>query len=117
MSNGLSARDLSHDPAVVQAYETDPLVHRVATARWFTEATTAMQSTLADASRLKVPVLFLHGGADPITSPAATRTVYNPAGTQDRTHHEYPGLYHEIYNENGKEAVFQDIENWLSGRI
>ena len=27
----------------------------------------------------------------------------------------YPGFYHEIFNEVGKESVFKDMETWLTG--
>ena len=30
---------------------------------------------------------------------------------------EYEGLYHEVYNEPGKEQVFADFEAWLERHL
>ena len=37
MPTDIDPKDVSHDPEVVKAYGTDPLIGRVATSRWFTE--------------------------------------------------------------------------------
>src|SRR4051794_27193592 len=37
LPNGMKGADNTRDEAAAHSYDTDPLVHRVATARWFTE--------------------------------------------------------------------------------
>src|SRR5690606_40504391 len=56
---GIKAEHLCHDPAVVNAYREDPLVHETMTPRLFTEASSAMALAHRRAERIRVPLLFL----------------------------------------------------------
>lgn len=38
---------------------------------------------------------------------------YREAGISDISMHLYPGVRHEIFFEDNREEVFQDIYNWL----
>lgn len=117
MKNDLSAALLSHDPAVVAAYDTDPLNHHVATARFFTEITAAQARTLERAGEVKLPLLVMYAGDDQIVDPECSRVFFEGAASADKTTHRYDNYYHEIFNEANKEAVFKDMENWLVGRV
>lgn len=116
MKNDLSAAVLSHDPAVVSAYDADPLNHHVTTARFFTEVTATQVRTVEGAGKVKLPLLVMYAGADQIADPECSRTFFERAASADKATHRYDGYYHEIFNETGKEAVFKDMENWLAGR-
>lgn len=117
MKNDLPVRFLSHDPAVVAAYDTDPLNHHVATARWFTEILAAQTRTLERASELKTPVLVLYAGDDLICDPHGSATFFERVPLADKAQRRYDGYYHEIFNEVNKEVVFQDLEAWLTPRL
>jgi len=115
--NGLDPGLLSHDSSVVEAYQTDPLVHDRVTARWSTEFFAAQTVILENAPKLSLPCLILHGGDDQICAPHGSRLFFERAGVADKHHIEYPGLYHEIFNELEKERVFADIEAWIQPRL
>jgi alpha-beta hydrolase superfamily lysophospholipase len=117
MPNDLPASWLSHDPAIVAAYDTDPLNHHVATARWFTAILAAQTRTLDRASELQIPVLVLYAGDDLIGDPAGSALFFERAQLADKTQHRYDGYYHETFNEVEKETVFRDLEAWLAGRV
>jgi alpha-beta hydrolase superfamily lysophospholipase len=111
----LPAAAISRDPAVVRAYESDPLVHRGAIpARTLVELVEAMEEFPEIATGLKTPVLVQHGTADRLVPLAATRPVYERLGLpRMRTVRLYDGLFHEIYNEPEREQVLADLESWL----
>ncbi len=115
--NELERAALSRDPAVVQAYEEDPLVHDRITARLFVGFMEAAEYALEHAGEIRLPVLLLHGGDDRLTDPAGTRLFYERAGTDDRSLRIYEGLYHEIHNEPEQEQVFRDIIAWLGEHV
>ncbi len=117
MSNEVETADLSHDPAVVKAYEEDPLVIRTITARLGHEILSGMGETLALADRVTRPLLLLHGGDDRLVAPSGSVKFHEATGAPGKRLHLYPGLYHEIFNEFGKEKVFQDMEAWLAPLI
>jgi acylglycerol lipase len=117
MANDVSASLLSHDPAVVAAYDADSLNHHIATARWGTEIMAAQERTLSRAGELKIPVLVLYAGDDQIADPEGSALFFERASVADKTQRRYEGYYHETFNEVNKETVFRDIEAWLAGRV
>jgi len=114
---GLDPNLLSHDKEVVKKYVEDPLVHKVATARWFTEYRRAQEETMRLANEFTLPCLIIQGGADGIIDPTVATELYRRIKGPDKTLKVYDGFYHESLNEIGKESVLADIDNWLSARI
>jgi acylglycerol lipase len=112
----LPATAISRDPAVVRAYESDPLVFRGAIpARTLVELLDAMGTFPDAAPSLRVPVLVQHGTADRLVPLAAVRPVYERLGSPKlRTIRLYEGLFHEAYNEPEREQVLADLEAWIS---
>ncbi len=106
---------ISRDPAVVTAYNNDPLVVqtpvRVRMATSYNQALKALRPALG---QLRVPLLLLHGEADRIAPVSGSQLVYDQAGAGDKTLKRYPGLYHEIHNEPEKAQVLADITDWLN---
>jgi alpha-beta hydrolase superfamily lysophospholipase len=113
----LPATAVSRDPAVVRAYESDPLVyHGSIPARTLAELIEAMRSLQQKAHELRIPVLIQHGTADSLVPLAATHPIYQHLGVaKSRTMQVYEGLYHEVYNEPERDRVIADLEAWLAG--
>lgn len=111
----LPAAAVSRDPAVVRAYEQDPLVfHGAVPARTVAELLRAMRGFPGAAGRLRLPVLVFHGTADSLVPLAGVQGVYERLGSADRTVTLYPGLYHEALNEPERERVLDDLVAWLA---
>jgi acylglycerol lipase len=108
---------LSHDPAVGRAYAADPLVHRRATARFFTELERAMRDVGDRAGEIRLPILVLQAGDDRLVDAPAAEEFASQAGSADKEVHVYPELFHEIFNETDKASVFADVERWLEARL
>jgi alpha-beta hydrolase superfamily lysophospholipase len=104
LSSGLNPRALSRDPEVVRRYETDPLVHDRISAAFFTHVHAAGAALISRASELTIPTLVMHGGADRITSAAASREFVD-ASAGMATLEIWEGFFHEIHNEPGWESV------------
>lgn len=117
--NGLSADDLSHDSAVVKAYNDDPLVHNKISARWYTEILANSQEILRRASELTMPLLVVHGSGDKIVNISGSEQVYQSAGSADKQYKVFPGLYHETMNEKLPEQteVLSVIAEWILAHI
>jgi alpha-beta hydrolase superfamily lysophospholipase len=109
---------VSRDPDVVRVYKDDPLVYTGGiTARTGVELLKAQQRAMAEASRITLPILMVHGGDDRLTPLAGARAFYETIGSADKTLKVYGGLYHEVYNEPEREQVLSDVEAWLEAHI
>jgi len=105
---------LSRDPAVVRAYEEDPLVYRrPLPARTLSEWLRVLPGFRARAGELHLPVLILHGTGDRLVALADTRPVYDRISESSVTLKVYEDLYHEVLNEPEREQVIGDLEAWL----
>jgi alpha-beta hydrolase superfamily lysophospholipase len=113
--NGLDSRYLSHRREVVDAYDSDPLVHRKISARLLQAMLVAIEFSQAHASTLGTRSLLLVAGEDHLVDAGGSEAFFGnlPPGTGSM--HIYPGYYHEIFNETGAGRVFDDIRAWLAG--
>ena len=90
----LEAEGVSRDPAVVQAYVSDPLVcHGKTTARLSDELVKAIQRVTAEATKIMLPILILQGSADKLVDPKGAQMLYNTVSSADKTIKIYDGLY------------------------
>ena len=119
MGNELDATKISHDEAVVSAYQNDPFVHDRVSARWFTEFLSAMETVNQQAAQMKVPVLLQVAGDDHLVNAQSSKRFFENLTLNDKTIHVYDGLYHEVYNEmmEQREKVLGDLENWLEDHL
>lgn len=113
---GIKAEHLCHDPAVVNAYREDPLVHETMTPRLFTEASSAMALAHRRAERIRVPLLFLIAGEDHIVdAQRAIRFARSLPG--DVAVHVFDGLYHEILFEPDRGPVLETLRQWIAEKL
>jgi acylglycerol lipase len=105
---------ISRDPAVVDAYNHDPLVFRTPIrARLGAEMLTAMDRVEAGLPGLRTPLLVMQGTADGLVDPGCGPHVYERAGSADKTLKMYDGLWHEIFNEPERDHVLDDLAAWV----
>lgn len=112
MASDFDATLVSHDPAVVAKYTSDPLNLSVATPRWFTEINKGHALVLERASEIKAPFLFFVSDTDEVVDPRAAEIVYHALGSADRELQLLRGLKHEVLNEEGWEALIDQIVEW-----
>lgn len=109
---------LSRNPDVVQAYKDDPLVNSGKfTARISAEMNKSFDRVAVEGSRIKSPVLILHGGSDRIVNPACSHFLYALVSSDIKKLIIYDSFYHEIYNDPGHEQVFEDVSSWINNQL
>jgi alpha-beta hydrolase superfamily lysophospholipase len=114
---GISPKALSRDPEAVKAYEADPLVHGKTTVRWGTEVLRTIERVKVHAAEVHIPLMLIHGGADPLNSVKGTRSFFDKIVFPDKTMKIYPGSYHEVHNDLDRSQVMEDAAQWLRGHI
>lgn len=114
----LDASALSRDSAVVEAYRSDPLTYTGwVKARMGHEMVEAGARLLGRASTLGVPTLLMHGGADALADPQASRELAQAAPDGMVTLEVYPESYHELLNDLDRQAVLARLIAWSDARV
>jgi alpha-beta hydrolase superfamily lysophospholipase len=66
-----------------------------------------------DINALTMPVLFLHGSADPFVPFERSLRAVKDMPTEDVTIHVYEGARHEVLNETNRGEVIGHLADWL----
>ena len=115
--NGLNADDLSHDKEISKAYVKDPLNHGKVSVSTFFNIKESGEWAIQNASTLRIPVLLMHGDADPITSYAASEE-FQENSNSFLTFLTFKGLFHELHNEPGeKEMIVGKAVEWVKSHV
>ena len=112
MNNEVDAGTVSRIPEIVDAYRTDPLVHRKISTRLYAEWQRAATDDLDRANEIKVPFLILAGTDDRLIDPAGSRELHRRASAMSELR-MLDGRYHEPFNDRGSDEVFTVIADWL----
>jgi alpha-beta hydrolase superfamily lysophospholipase len=117
VSAGLDVSQLTSDPEMQRWTDHDPLYGRKATPRWFDEAARAQVDALRRAGELRIPLLVLAAGADPIADTSAERAFFDATASEDKKFLMYEGFRHEIFNELRREEPIGEAVAWLSAHL
>jgi lysophospholipase len=112
MDNGLRAPDISRNPALIKIRAEDPLIHHVASARWFEEVLRTQARIRAGVAPLRIPTLILVAGQDRVVSSEATLAFARAAGPAVAVR-RYEAAYHDLFIEPEQDQIMGDILGWL----
>jgi alpha-beta hydrolase superfamily lysophospholipase len=105
---------ISRDPETGVSYAEDPLVYHGQYKRPLLVAEVAALDAFArDLDRLTMPVLLLHGTADPFVPYRRSLQAVHDMPTDDVTIHLYEGGRHEVLNETNRDEVIGDLTAWI----
>ncbi|KAK9115839.1 hypothetical protein Sjap_014786 [Stephania japonica] len=109
---------VSRDEKALAAKYSDPLVYtgaiRVRTGAEILRMTSYLQQNL---SRLTIPFMVLHGTADTVTDPEASKKLYEEASSNDKSIKLYEGYLHDLLFEPEWETIVKEIIYWLNSRV
>ena len=109
---------ISRDPAVVAAYNADPLVYHGKVPAGVGRALLQVGETMPRrAPALTAPLLVVHGADDRLIPVAGSRRLVECVGSTDVELKVYPGLYHEVFNEPERDQVLGDVVSWIVNRL
>lgn len=112
MDNGIEVQKLSRDSQIVNAYESDPLVHRNISAKTGMMIINRGKWIMENASNNTNDTLLMIGNQEEIVNPEAVKQFQELAPKV--TYKVWEGLYHELHNEPEKEDVLLFILDWIN---
>ena len=114
-SMDLDLTNLSRDPAVIDAYRRDPLVHHLISARAYAATLRARAEAEARVGELQIPLLLLCGADDRIIS-VARAMDWGERVTVEKSCRTFPGMCHELHHEPVRDEVVRLVAEWAMGR-
>ncbi|HEY9645934.1 MAG TPA: lysophospholipase [Chroococcidiopsis sp.] len=117
LNTGIPRNACSHDPAIVEAYNTNPLRHTKGTARLATEFLKTSAWVQAHIGQLQMPLLTLHGSDDIVALPDCSRFLMAQAGSADKDYRYYLGGCHDLHIDTCTAEVMADLVNWLDRQV
>jgi len=66
-----------------------------------------------------LPILFIHGTVDKVTSFEATKELFEKLNAKDKKLEAHEGFYHEAHNEPGddKVRVINNMMDWADSHV
>jgi alpha-beta hydrolase superfamily lysophospholipase len=114
LNSGLKGEQLSKDPAVAEAYLSDPLNNHNWTTRFGRLLIAEHARAYEDIDRISVPTLVVHGTDDEIAPTECSAPLAAVDGVERKL---YAGVRHEPHNDLEWEDVLTDIADWLDATL
>ena len=116
MPNELDLQAICNDPNEIDAYIKDPMIHDKISIGFSLELMKTGEWAIENASKLKTPMLLLHGTKDRITSHLASEEFSKKANSNAEFFPIKNG-FHELHHDIEKQVVLDMICNWIQKRI
>lgn len=113
---GMRLDRLTRDEAHVEAMPDRALMHHRISARMFFAVHAASERAMAEAERVRTPLLLLHGDADPVTCCRTTAEFHERVSVRDKALRIFPGGLHELHNDVIREDVLREVGDWVVAR-
>jgi alpha-beta hydrolase superfamily lysophospholipase len=109
---------MSRDIEACRAYDADPLVYRGVYKRPLLEAEiVALDEFREDIDKIRIPVGFFHGTADPFVPFGDSLQAINDMPSSAKTIKLYDEAKHELLNEINKGEVIDDFQRWIDSTL
>jgi hypothetical protein len=95
----VKAKFLTHDPAQIASYESDPLISRSIAVNVLLDLDDAGRRLIADAAAIHTPTQLLISGADWVVRRKPQDTFFARLGSRANEKHLFAEFYHDTLNE------------------
>jgi acylglycerol lipase len=113
LKSGLDVQNISRDPCVGDAYNSDPLNHSFVTTAWGKAMLEAIDIVYENAHRFPQPLLLMHGTNDEVAFPSSSLMFADMAPKDMVTLKMWDGFKHELHTDPEKAEVFKVMIDWL----
>jgi len=110
LNNEIKFELLSRDEGVVKSYYSDPYRHNKISSGVYIGMLESMEIVKARAgNQIQLPTLMQVAGTDYIVSRKASEDFFQTISSENKELIVYEDAYHEIFNDLGREKVFEDL--------
>jgi alpha-beta hydrolase superfamily lysophospholipase len=113
----VKAKLLTHDPARIASYETDPLVTRPIAVNILLGLYEAAERVVTDARAITIPTQLLISGDDWVVHHAPQHRFFERLGTPFKERHVLPGFYHDTLGEEDRALAIGKARDFILARF
>ncbi|MBX3381104.1 MAG: bifunctional alpha/beta hydrolase/class I SAM-dependent methyltransferase, partial [Phycisphaeraceae bacterium] len=110
----VKAKMLTHDAEQARAYQGDPLIFREIAVNILLDLQDTSTRLLDDAGAITTPTLIVGAGSDWVVTLKAQREFYRKLGSRIKQFDVFPGMFHAIFHERGREKVVERIRTFVN---
>lgn len=113
----VKAKFLTHDPARIASYESDPLISRPIAVNILLDLYATSDRIVADANAITQPVQLLISGADWVVHHKPQHRFFERLGSAVKTRTELPGFFHDTLGEKDRAPAVLGIRSFILERF
>ncbi|RFU68704.1 alpha/beta hydrolase [Peribacillus saganii] len=118
MESGLTIDMATRNAEVKEVDVNDTLYITKVSVRWYKELTASIKEAFERIPDFQdIPILLMQAGEDLIVDKKMVREWFNYTLCSEKQYKEWPGLYHEIFNEPERDDVFQYALSFVETRL
>lgn len=109
---------ITRNPLKATEFLQDPLVIKKVSVRWYREFQKAIKLAFEEIARFpEVPLLVMQAEEDHMVEMEKTKEWFHNVPVNNKRYKQWPGLYHELYNEPEWEEVYQETLTFLEEQL
>lgn len=117
LNNIIDQNQLTSDLKILKQHIADKNRIDVISAKSAVEIDKFSKWAMENASKLVCPILIIQAGRDKIVDKGKTKDFFERVKSKDKKYKEYEGFLHELWNEKGRDQVYQDMYVWLEKHL
>ncbi|TDQ40292.1 alpha/beta hydrolase [Aureibacillus halotolerans] len=115
MSPGITPQIATRNRDICESDVNDSLMLTKVSVRWYRELARSIQLSFKELLDFPdLPLLIMQGGNDKIVEKSSVMRWFNALPSTEKMYKEWPGLYHEIFNEPEREQVYRFAQQFAS---
>ncbi|MDJ0948183.1 MAG: bifunctional alpha/beta hydrolase/class I SAM-dependent methyltransferase [Alphaproteobacteria bacterium] len=113
----VNARLLTHDPARIASFESDPLISRAISSNMLLGLHDLSKRIVEDASAITIPTQLLISGSDWVVREGPQHRFYERLGATVKERHVFEGFYHDILGEKDRKQALDKARAFIQKRF
>jgi alpha-beta hydrolase superfamily lysophospholipase len=109
----VKAKFLTHDPARIESYNTDPLITRPIAVNILLDLYRAAERVVADAQAIVQPTQLLISGADWVVHHAPQHRFFDRLGSSAKEKQVLPGFFHDTLGERDRAPAVAAVRAFI----
>ncbi len=113
----VKSKYLTHDPARIASYDSDPLITRPIAVNILLALYEAAERIVADAGAITIPTQLLISGADWVVHHAPQHQFFERLGATVKEKHVFEGFFHDTLGELDRAQALEKARAFISQRF